>query len=69
MNVVIDATNLRIALILRRMELVSRQLTYPDYFGNDEIDAIVKSIDEVLRATEGNITQVMICPITCKLNA
>ena len=42
MNVVIDATNLRIALILRRMELLSRQLTYPDYFGNDEIDAIVK---------------------------
>lgn len=69
MNVVIDATTLRVALIVRRMELLSRQLTYPNYFDNDEIDATVKSIDEVLHATEGNIKQVMISPVTCKLNA
>jgi hypothetical protein len=68
MNAVIDATTLRIALIVRRNELISRQSTYPDCFKNGEIDATVKSIDEVLHATEGNITQVMICPITCKLN-
>ena len=68
MNVIIDATTLRIALIVRRMELLSRELTYPNYFDNDEIDAIVKSIDLVLYAIEGNITQVMISPVTCKLN-
>ena len=68
MNAVIDATTLRIALIARRNELIFRQSTYPDYFDNDEIDAIIKSIDEALYAIEGNITQVMISPITCKLN-
>jgi hypothetical protein len=68
MNAVIDATTLRIALIARRNELFSLQSTYPDYFENDKINATVKSIDEALYAIEGNITQVMICPITCKLN-
>ena len=68
MNAIIDATTLRIALIARRNELISRQSTYPNYFDNDEIDAIVKSIDLVLCATERNITQVMISPVTCKLN-
>jgi hypothetical protein len=69
MNAVIDATTLRTALIARRNELISRQSTYPVFFDNDEIDATVKSIDEALYAIEGNITQVMISPVTCKLNA
>ena len=69
MNAVIDATTLRIALIARRNELISRQSTYPVFFDNDEIDATVKSIDEALYVIEGNITQVMISPVTCKLNA
>lgn len=68
MNVVIDATTLRLALTTRRKELISLQLAFPNFFNNDEIDAIVKSIDEALYAIEGNITQVMISPITCKLN-
>ena len=67
MSAILSATTLRLALISQRSELIYRQKTFPDIF-NYEINATIKSIDEALLSIEGNITEVMISPITCKLN-
>lgn len=68
MTAILSATTLRLALISRRSELIYRQKTFPECFFNDEINATIKSIDEALYEIEGNITEVMISPVTCKLN-
>ena len=69
MTAILSAATLRLALISRRSLLIHHQKTFPECFSNDEINATIKSIDEALYEIEGNITEVMISPITCKLNA
>ena len=66
MTAILSATTVRTALIDYRAELIRMQTKYPQIYENS---AVIKSIDDALLSTEGNITEVMISPITCKLNA
>jgi len=67
MTAILSATTVRTALIDYRAELILLQTRYPQIY--KENSAVIKSIDDALLSIEGNITEVMISPITCKLNA
>ena len=66
MTAILSAETVRAALIDYGVELIRLQTKYPQIY--KENSAVIKSIDDALLSIEGNITQVMICPITCKLN-
>ena len=68
MTAILCATTLRLALIIRRNELLRLQKKFPDIYNCEDIDKDIASIDAVLYEIEGNITEVMISPVTCKLN-
>ena len=67
MSAILSATTVRTALIDYRAELIRMQTMYPQIY--KENSAVIKFIDDALLSIEGNITRVMISPITCKLNA
>jgi len=64
---ILSSTTVRTALVDYRAELIRMQIKYPQVY--KENSAVIKSIDDALLSIEGNITEVMISPITCKLNA
>ena len=64
----LSSTTLRIALIDYRAELIRMQVKFPSSFNNAEHDSLIKSIDDALLSIDGNITEVMISPVTCKAN-
>ena len=64
MTAILSATTVRTALIDYRAELIRMQIKYPQIY--KENSAVIKSIDDALLSIEGNITEVMISPITCK---
>lgn len=66
MSAILSATTVRTALIDYRAELISLQSRYPHIY--KENSAVIKSIDDALLSIEGNITEVIISPTTCKLN-
>lgn len=66
MSAILSATTVRTALVDYRAELIRMQIKYPQVY--KENSAVIKSIDDALLSIEGNITEVMISPITCKLN-
>lgn len=65
---IISASTLRTALIDRQTDLLRLQKKFPDIYSCEDIDKAIASIDAVLYEIEGNITEVMISPTTCKLN-
>lgn len=67
MTAILSATTVRTALIDYRAELISLQTKYPQIYKENSV--VIESIDDALLSIEGNITEVMISPITCKLNA
>lgn len=67
MAAILSATTVRTALIDYRAELIRMQTIYPQMY--KENSAVIESIDKALYEIEGNITRVMISPITCKFNA
>ena len=68
MTAILSATTLRTALIDRQTDLLRLQKEFPDIYNCENVDKAIASIDAVLYEIEGNITEVMISPITCKLN-
>lgn len=72
MSAILSATTVRTALIDYRAELIRMQTKYPMQAKYPKIyeenSAVIKSIDDALLSIEGNITRVMISPVTCKLN-
>ena len=64
MTAILSATTVRTALIDYRAELIRMQIKYPQIY--KENSAVIKSIDDALLSIEGNITEVMISPVTCK---
>jgi len=68
MTAILSATTLRLALIDRQAELLRLKKEFPDIYNRTDIDKAIASIDAVLYEIEGNITEVMISPATCKLN-
>jgi hypothetical protein len=68
MSAILSATTLRLALIIRRGELLRLQKKFPDIYNCEDIHKDIASIDAVLYEIEGNIAEVMISPANCKLN-
>ena len=66
MSAILSATTVRTALVDYRAELIRMQIKYPQVY--KENSAVIESIDDALLSIEENITEVMISPITCKLN-
>lgn len=66
MSAILSAATVRTALVDYRAELIRMQIKYPQVY--KENSAVIESIDDALLSIEGNITEVMISPITCKLN-
>lgn len=64
---ILSSTTLRNALISYRSELLRLQAKFPQVY-KTAADNPVLCIDQVLYEIEGNITEVEVCPLACKVN-
>lgn len=63
----LSSTTLRNALISYRSELLQLQAKFPQVY-KTAADNLVLRIDQVLYEIEGNITEVEVSPVACKVN-